>query len=393
MMKLISFAQRLAEAAEWNIIFGEQECLYSMDKYSTCEACYDICPAGAIEPGEPPVFDEAACQYCRACLITCPMGAYVYTGIDTVEALLTAVDPSDMPVIELLCELNPDFEQGTPGATAGIRVRGCLAGIGAGGYLALASHGQERIIARTEACPDCPWQPLQHRVVDQVEHAKRLLDSWGRPDVLSSAIPEVVDELKKRPFWNAESPPVSRRALFRRDRGTSPDSPDQSDVGGQYQFREHLRLLRAIKELSKISSGDYISTSLSGFGFALITVSDECTACGTCARACPTGALEFELSSTSFSLKFIPELCIGCGICDHVCAPKAITIDNAPDFGQVFERNGDNVLVEGGLIRCDRCGTPFASRAAKRLCRICEFRQKNPFGSMMPPGLPAKSRS
>ena len=67
----------------------------------------------------------------------------------------------------------------------GIRVRGCLAGLGVGTYLALAAMGLERIILRLDACEDCPWVSLQKVIQTQVElRPVKLLARWEKAETL-----------------------------------------------------------------------------------------------------------------------------------------------------------------------------------------------------------------
>jgi len=40
--------------------FDSGRCLYGLDKYSTCAACTNLCPAGAIQPAAGP-----ACTFCK----------------------------------------------------------------------------------------------------------------------------------------------------------------------------------------------------------------------------------------------------------------------------------------------------------------------------------------
>jgi len=121
-------------------------------------------------------------------------------------------------------------------------------------------------------------------------------------------------------------------------------------------------------------------------------VNDDCTACGVCARACPTGALQMETAESSYQLTFSPQICLACDICQHVCAPSAITVTHDPTFNQVFAGAVDQVVQQGSLTSCRKCRTPFAAQTGTELCPVCEFRRQNPFGSMMPPGLTANQK-
>ncbi len=57
--------------------------------------------------------------------------------------------------------------------------------------------------------------------------------------------------------------------------------------------RDRMRLLSAVEHIpsAQIAAPD---TTLEGFRFTTLTISEACTACGTCGRACPTEALKFE---------------------------------------------------------------------------------------------------
>jgi ferredoxin len=154
--------------------------------------------------------------------------------------------------------------------------------------------------------------------------------------------------------------------------------------------RERRRLLGAMRHLPPMGSIQPIRLA----GFAMLAVSEACTACSACARGCPTQALKFDKNEAepSFSLEFLPEACIGCELCAHACAPAAITVEPSPRFGQVFGSRDPVILRSGRLVRCDHCRSWMAERPGRKLCDLCEYRIKNPFGSKMPPGLQLRRR-
>ncbi len=154
---------------------------------------------------------------------------------------------------------------------------------------------------------------------------------------------------------------------------------------GKRPGRDRMRILGGVSHLpapqqpEKVHAGD--------LGFAMVSVSDACSACGACARACPTEAIKFETDEeqTKFSLKFTARLCVGCDLCTRVCVPLAVSVDHDPAFANAFDPE-QVLLLEGELIRCKRCGVPTPKRGDSDLCDLCEMRQKNPFGVILPPG-------
>jgi ferredoxin len=379
-MNLVSLAQKFAEAADQRIEFSPDSCLHSKDRFSNCDLCYEICPAMAIQPGSPPSFDEEFCQSCRACLPACPTGAYSYSGIDTVQAICTNIDRQQLKSCDLCCELNPQTELGPRSSQAGLRVRGCLAGIGLGGFLMIFTHSLDRLSIRLDACDECPWSMLHPQIEERVDHSQRLLKLWGRADAIDKVRREDGIELTARPIWNAESPPRSRRELVQPGNSKISAAAEENN-----RYHERLRIIRAVGLLRSNPVEAESATSLEGLGFATLTIDDGCTACGTCARACPTEALVYEDTKFKFKLMFTPELCIGCEICEHVCVPQAISIDHTPKVSQVFGDDRGHLLYDGELAHCGKCRAPFSARPGSDLCPVCDFRRKNPFGSMIPP--------
>jgi ferredoxin len=386
-VNLLSAAERLAAMDRSNIKLDTTCCLHTQDRYSTCKTCFDICPVGAIQPGKPPTLNLDKCQTCLACLPVCPTGAF--QADDAVNGLLTCISRIETNRIELVCEQQKNAELGDETGTA-LRIKGCLAGLGSGVYLMLVALGIERIIVRLDACSNCEWANLRKQVELQVSQARQLLGMWGKSESLV-CWSECMTNMP-RSLWDAANPPLTRRDLFRMAaqqgkiamaRAMENKSANQEKNPG-YNRR---RLLGVVEHLA----APCVETpmQLHDFGFASLTVSDICTACGVCANVCPTQALHLEkvADDSSFALMFSARECIGCEACEHVCAPAAITIDHAPFFDQIFGKAEALAVHTGKLRRCSRCHTLIAERNGEELCALCEYRREHPFGSRLPPGI------
>jgi ferredoxin len=395
-VNIISAAERLAAIDRSSVVLHTESCLHSVDKYSTCQVCDSICPADAIQPGKPPRLDSENCQGCLACLPVCPVSAF--QADDAIPNLLNCAARLETESLELLCDHNPMSDKGLKEDGAAIRLKGCLAAIGIGGYLALFALGLKELIVRDDACSECPWGKLKTQIEAQIASAQILLSVWGHEKALRGSGSLEKQALLERSVWEASNPPLSRRDLFRlasrqgqlaAARVLSADHP----TTGKHASRQRLRMLAAIAHFPQPPENGS-SLSLKGLGFAVLTVSEECTACGVCARVCPTGALQFtSQEDLHFQLGFDPKICIGCGACMVVCKPQAIDMQATPTFEQVFGSQEPVTLTSGDLAHCEHCKTTFTTRSGSRLCPLCEFRQKNPFGSLLPPGSKGNPRN
>ncbi len=337
-----------------------RRCLHSQDRFSGCEACFGICPVNAITPGKPPVLDAEKCQTCLACITVCPVGAY--SADDAVTPLLNSITHLEGEQVELICAKNEQADKGLQASSIGIRLRGCLAGLGTGTYLALAALGLEHTSLRTEACAACEWGKLRPEIESQVNRAGHFLSAWNKAEAFTCV--STLENAVQRPLWNADNPPLSRRDMFRMITRQGQVALARAMENGQVHSgrrpgRDRLRAVNAVAHLPEHEQ----DPDLSPLGFASVTVTEACTACGACARACPTEALRFEKNEeeTTYKLMFSARTCIGCDLCVHVCLAEAVTVEHEPTFTQIFGIEA-LTLQEGELVKCERCGTLMAKR-------------------------------
>lgn len=384
-MSLLDAAEQFASLDRSQIILNTKLCLHSQDQHSECTGCFRICPAEAITIGKPPTLNTDLCQSCLACLTTCPVGAY-HADDSVADLLNCATHIEDQPV-ELLCSLHPHPESGTHSESIGIKLRGCLAGLGVGAYLTVSTLGLKRLLPRIDACRACNWQPLTPEIRNQIERANRFLSAWDNDNAVTC-----IDEIEspvERVLWDSKNPPLSRRDLFRlisrQGQVVMARAMENGTTLSKRQLgRDRMRLLAAVSHLP--DPPEEAQIALDGFNFATLTISDLCTSCGTCAKACPTGALKFEKNEAemAFSITFSAQQCIGCDLCDHVCISDAITLDHTPAFRGVFGVKESVLAVSGSMVRCERCRTLMAKREGVRFCPVCEYRRTHAFGSMLP---------
>jgi len=86
---------------------------------------------------------------------------------------------------------------------------------------------------------------------------------------------------------------------------------------------------------------------------------EECFGCGTCARACPTGAIVLREGDGEIRVEVLYGTCTLCGKCVEVCPYDAVSI--VEDY-EHFSRDPEAKAVEVELKarKCRLCGRPIA---------------------------------
>jgi len=374
-VNLLAVAEKLTPADRLPVALDAARCVRAQDKLATCDQCVRACPVDALRLGAPIALAEKICVACGVCLRVCPVDAF--TGDDGVTDLLNWLTRLHAQAVELVCSRHPNPAKGQNENTIVLRANTCLAALGSSVYLRLLSQVSS-VAVRMDACTECSLARVQPFITDALEPARQFF-----PERVV-AITEKPANPKTRPVYDAKSPPVSRRDFFRVLTGESVRAATVAFASESTRTsavpRERQRVIHALKHLTLADP----NVPAAFTGAIRLRADDKCTACGVCARACPTGALKFSATeNNTYQLTCSVAQCTDCGVCLDVCEPQALQRAGAPTLAE-FIASAPMMLHTGALKHCAKCNTRFAAHLEGNLCPICDFRRRNPFGSLHP---------
>jgi ferredoxin len=390
-----------------------------------------LCLTSAIQLDDPISLEAEKCIACGACINICPTGAI--TGDDGATKLSAFI--SRLPkgqAIDLVCRTHPAAETSFAKTDVVIRIDHCLAALGPSVYASVLLAGCSRVTLRLDACLKCSLNPLTAHIKQTVFTVQQIIGAHNRDQITfiesTNAVKEVepsataqvvkvkqppvsrrdflrsllpresqADAAVKKPFSENTPPPhaaipvkrvsFSRRELIaslttQRSRRSAPSSVVEykEQTSSKHPSLERQRLIGVLQGSPQLWDHP-VPVQI---GAARISADERCTACGVCARVCPTSALEFTLDARDvFQLRFSAGRCTDCGICIQLCEPDALQRAPLHTLRDLIEPEMVT-LITLTLRACSKCGVKFAGSDSVALCPICEFRRKNPFGSRMP---------
>ena len=386
-------------------------CLNVRHQARDCRICVEACPVEAISipnrasgGAEAIVLDQAACARCGLCLNVCPTGVFVQP--EPPESRLgQVVARSPGQVIELACPRKepPDLSQ-VPGASV-VQTPRCLGALAVPALLELTTAGLS-LWLNDSICHSCPIGKAHGIIQRNVASANRWLEVMGGAPAIRSYLTnaeELADTPTSRPVIHQDHSVMSRRDFFRSltgrkepaaagaiapsgagrsDEPAPSPSPGTHAEGGVGQRPPHFipaqrqHLARALRRLG---SDPEACVPTADLPIADVRITDACSACGLCARFCPSEAITFLSDGAYYVLHFSAALCLGeeCSLCSIGCPTDAVR------FGQ--EVTADELLSTqpraaraGRLAPCPQCGALTHAPnegdepAEVPLCYVCQ---------------------
>ncbi len=400
--KLDAFLALTEHFQEETITVQAEQCLNTRFRQVACTRCQDFCPeTGAITLIlDQPVLNPETCLHCGLCLHHCPTS--VFDAPDHLSAkLIKTVVALPPGLIDLICPLRANPEDGP--APQVVQTQRCLAALSPATLLAMAVQGRELWLDDT-FCTQCPAGKIQVTLGETMAEA----NAWGSliDDTPSILLHSQLADLRpiKRPVHQADRPALSRRGFFTALKQVGQESANvitaetlpQSVKPGQFvpvskrlpHFppRGRMQILAVLDNVQLSSDELEVPPSQANCQLApdlpvveLSIDSTRCSACGLCARFCPSGALAFVQSEDQFGLVFQPRLCLGqaCDICRLACPEEAVS--TFPPTTVDLLKKKPQPLLKGSLTPCQKCGQPVAVRAEHpTLCFVCRPKENLP---------------
>ena len=300
-------------------VFGD-----SCEAKHGCSKCVDVCPANALQVSEGLVkVNDTSCTACGICAAVCPVGAIQMPEMSDAAlfGLLDAIDASEAPKKTLVITCDDRAVERRPWM-----VVEKLASVALVGPRFLAAAAASSLGGVAVVCPDgkCVGEERVKLAVDALKGSLPT-DSSG-------------------PFVDfvGEGDGIARLAdLHEASKPRNPRAPRTGDKWKDY-----------VADLTSLLPA---GAPASGLGLTGMAVSESCTLCSACTKACPHGSLKMD----DQHLFFDASTCTGCRACVTACPEHAIALSSAFDkFSQVMR---SEKVFEDELVVCARCGKPIGS--------------------------------
>ena len=361
----LSGAVNLLEGRE--LVEEEPLCLNLRSRLASCDRCARACHSGALALSPDALqVDREKCTGCGGCVPTCPAGALRLTGFSPgrfLEAL------AGCPEVHLHCTESTDGGGGVVIPCHKVLDARLLAASRAEGVEVIHLHGLGQ-------CRGC----RHGGALRTLARARSRVREWlgpAAPHLQTAAGARGSVGLRRR----EDQLPVSRRAFLRLAGAQAAAGaaqwlvPREADVGvADLPFfqGDTQEIHRPHPYQSALAERAANIPWMSGHPppWRLRTLAEHCTACLTCGRRCPTGALQAQEDSRSAGIRFEPALCTDCGLCVSLCPVDAVETRPVRSAREVGAPR--STLMMRRLERCTQCGHPFLpAQTGEISCPIC----------------------
>ncbi len=350
--------------------YKQKICAHSRNETVGCNACIDICSAGAVKSEKSRqqiVVNPNLCVGCGACTTVCPTGALTYAYPRTSEqgvrlkTLLSTYAKAGGAHAAILLHSQAAGQQALEALGRAARlqktVRGVpanviplalwhTASVGLDLWLSAIAFGatQVAVLVTDEEAP-----AYLEGLASQMQVAQTLLNGLGYAGVHFHLVRTT----------SVTGLDASLQALSG-GQPKVPSSPARFAVAQEKRSTLDMALDHFMTQ-APANLPESIALPAAGAPFGSLLVNkDACTLCLSCVSACPASALQDNPEHPQ--LKFIEKNCVQCGLCASTCPENAITLQ--PRLLLTPQRKEARVLNESQPYQCIRCSKPFGTLKA-----------------------------
>jgi len=352
--------------------YKQKLCAHSRNDTVGCNACVDICSAGAIsseKKRQQIVVNPNLCVGCGACTTVCPTGALTYAypraseqGV-RIKTLLSAYAKAGGAQAALLFHSQGAGQQAVEALGRAARLQKNVHGVpanvipqalwhtaslGLDLWLSTIAFGasQVAVLVTDEEAP-----AYLQGLTEQMRVAQALMNGLGYAGVHF--------HLLRAQAGDVAGLDTSLQALAR-NRPAVPASAARFAVAQEKRSTLDMALDHLMSQ-APVALPEAIALPAQGSPFgSLVVNADSCTLCLSCVSACPASALQDNPERPQ--LRFIEKNCVQCGLCATTCPEDAITLQ--PRLLLTPQRKEARVLNESAPYHCIRCAKPFGTLKA-----------------------------